>query len=435
MITQSEGSVFLAYGSGTWRYVCAAADTITLPAGDVNTVYTLGTDYGEWVPARVVRGAPGAPTTSLTVRLETARDELLKIIRGPVAVRVNFSTTGQRADPLNYTSAIILLKGEVSERSISAPVSLEPSTDVVQATVNFTFTDYLLWEKLATRLISPNAVTMVKAEPSAPASACSDQVDCMERLYAISSTGFLTSMDGGLSWSSTSLSFQPSTVAKFGQYYYVGGGTSAAPASIARSADGTNFTVTTLATANDAIVTDFARSPDGIIYATTSDGKIFYSINSGASWSIAYSGTSGLNAITVGKALVVAVGAAGAVVYGRGSDFNQTTVGTSDLVGVAENWRNIFVLMSATEATMWAPRLSPSSLTVGSGINSVGFVKGLIGVAVSTSNIYVTEDGGVSWYELPGVSGGQNVVATDCESWLMTNSNGITVIEPTTSIC
>lgn len=431
----SEGSVFLAKGVEPWQFVCAGLGDVTLPAGDTNTVYSPAPDYGGWEPVRIVRGAPGAPTTTMTIRLETTRENVLQIAHGPVALRVNFARSGSRSDPLNYQSAIFLTGGEVTGKSISAPVSLDPSTDVVNATVDFSFTKYLLWEPPARRVLSNRNVTAVNAEPSRPGSACEAPIECLQYLYGIDATSFLLSKDGGLSWSTATLPFTPTAVAKFGRYYFVGGGVANAPAVIARSADGANFVVTQLATPDDAVVTGFARSADGIIYAITSNGYIFASKNGGGSWTSVYEGAVQLNRIAAGKVWTVAVGNSGTVVYGHGTSFTNVTVGTDDFVGVAENWRGLFVLASATSVTLWGPTVPPMEIAVGTGINSLAFVEGLIGIAPSDTAIYVTEDGGVSWYQLPGASGGQNAVAVDCNSWLLAATDGVVVVEPTRVVC
>ena len=434
-IALSEGSVFLAKGMEPWQFVCAGLGDVTLPAGDTNTVYNPAPDYGGWEPVRIVRGAPGAPTTTVTIRLETPRDKVLQILRGPVALRVNFARSGARSDPLNYQSAIILTGGEVTNKTISAPVSLDPSTDVVNATIDFSFTDYLLWEPPARRVLSGRNVIAVNAEPSRPGSACEPPIECLQYLYGIDNTSFLFSYDGGLSWGTTALPFTPTSVAKFGRYYFIGGGVTNAPAVIARSTDGVNFVVTELTTPADAVVTSFARSSDGIIYATTSNGYLFASKNSGGSWASVYEGAVQLNRVTAGKVWTVAVGNSGTVVYGHGTSFTGVTVGTDNFVGIAENWRGLFVLASATGVTLWAPTVPPMQIQVGAGINSLAFIKGLIGIAPSDSAIYVTEDGGISWYQLQGASGGQNAVTVDCSSWLLAATDGVVVVEPTRVVC
>jgi len=439
-LTQSEASVFLAVPGSSWQFVCVGADDITLPAGDFTTVFGPGPDYGSWVPQRVIRGAPGNVTTTLHLRLETTRDQLLRMTCGPVALRVNFSMTGERANPENYSSAIILTGGEVGDKTITAPTSLEPSTNVVEANIAFAFTGHVLWGPPAERQIAALAdVVMAGAEPESCGSACAPSVGYLSRLYTIVSDGtdhsFRYSTNGGQSWNTTALDFQPTFVTRIGRRYLVGGtGGTTAPAVVASSTNGSTFSKTSLSTANGASVRGIVRTNDGTLYAGASDGTIHRSVNGGLAWELVGSYAS-LNDLTTDSRIVYGVGNNGLVIYGSGAQFTSITLGTQNFVTASMNWAKRLVAMSATTAYAWAPGLDVDEIgVVGSGITSMQFSgDGVFGVAVG-DGVYVTEDGGMTWYTLSD-NPGERVVATSGPAWVVTGTDAIYVIEPVERIC
>jgi len=440
-LTQSEASLFLALPDSSWQFVCAGADDITLPAGDLNTVFGPGPDFGSWVPQRVIRGAPGNMTTTLHLRLETTRDQWLRLTCGPVAGRVNFSLTGERANPANYASAIVLTGGEVGDKTISAPISLEPTTNVVEATVSLAFTGYVLWGPPAERQLAIlNDVLMAAAEPESCGTVCTPAVGYLQRLYAITSDGtdhaFQFSVNGGASWTSTALDFVPTFVTRIGQRYLVGGsGGTSAPAQIAISTNGTTFTVRALGTANGASVVGICRTNDGLVYAATSDGIIHRSNNGGLAWD-AVGSFSALAAITTDGRTVYAVGSNGRVVYGSGAQFTSVTLGSQNFVAASVNWARRLVMATPTTIYTWAPGLVVTEVgAIGTGIDSMQFSQdGIFGVAAGSGGAYVTEDGGLSWYTISD-AGRSRVVATSGPAWVLVGTDSIHVIEPAERVC
>lgn len=438
--TRGEASVFVSYG-GPWRFVCAGMDDITLPAGDLTTVYKPAPEYGEWEPARIIRGAPGNITTTLRLRLVTPRETLQQFRDAPGIIgRVNFSTAGARDDPSNYNSAIFLSGGIVGDITISAPASLEPTTDVIEATVNLAFTSVTLWDPPAVRVISNQQMLMVGAEPPRHGTACEGEISCLERLYAISdgtTPAFRMSVDGGSSWTSTALSFTPTFVTKSIRHYYVGGtGGTEDPAVIGRSADGVNFDVIQLSSSDGARVTGIVRHGSWL-YAVTDDGRIHASTD-GTSWAVVYTGVAPLRALVSGDDWVVAAGSNGAVVYGLENRFSGITVGTQNYISATTSWqRNFLLLQDNGQVVIWGPGRPSATVIIDTTTppNSLATVNNVITIAPKADGIYITEDGGYTWQLLAGTVGGTNAVASPgCDSWLLAGSN-VKVVEPTKRIC
>jgi len=439
-LTQSEASLFIALPDSPWQFVCAGVDDITLPAGDLTTVFGLGPDYGSWVPQRIVRGAPGNMTTTVRLRLETTREQWLRLTCGPIAGRVNFSLTGERANPTNYSSAIIMVGGEIGDKTVSAPVSLEPTTNVVEATINVAFTGYVLWGPPAERQIATLAnVLMAAAEPESCGTVCAPAVGYLQRLYAITSDGtdhaFQFSVNGGASWTSTSLNFAPTFTTRIGQRYIVGGsGGSNAPAVIASSTNGTSFTTTSLSTSNGASVVGVCRTNDGAVYAAASDGTIHRSANGGLAWEPVGTFTS-LSAIATDGRTVYAVGNNGLVVYGSGSQFTSVTLGSQQFVAASVNWARRLVIATPTTVYTWAPGLTATEVgAIGTSISAMQFSSdGVFGVATG-NGIYITEDGGLTWYTYSD-NARSYVTATTGPAWVLTGTNTVYVVEPVERVC
>jgi hypothetical protein len=439
-LTQSEASLFIALPDTPWQFVCAGAEDITLPGGDLTTVFTLSPDYGSWAPSRIVRGAPGNMTTTMRLRLETTRDQWLRLSCGPIAMRVNFSTTGERANPTNFSSAIVLTGGEMGDKTITAPVSLEPTTNVIEATVALAFTGYVLWSPPAERQIATlSDVVMAGAESESCGTVCTPPVGYLQRLYAVSSDGtdhaFHFSVNGGASWTNTALNFVPTFVTRVGQRYLVGGsGGTDAPAVIASSTNGVTFTVTNLPSANGASVVGVCRTNDGAVYAATTDGTIHRSANGGLAWEAVGSFTA-LSAITTDGRMVYAVGSGGRVVYGSGTQFASITLGSQSFVAASVNWSRRLVIATATSIYTWAPGLTATEVgAIGTGITSMQLSSdGVFGMAVG-NGVHVTEDGGLTWYTLSDATR-QRVTVTSGPAWVLTGSDAVYVVEPVERVC
>lgn len=424
--TQSEGAVFIQYNPDEpFSFLTSSGlDDLTIPAGDVEVRYGPGPDFGTWRPIGLSQSPPGAVTTRITAYLSTTRMDLLRI-NCPFAVRVNFSCSGPRSDPANYDSAIVLRDARVTGRTVSAPISLEASNNFVVVNVDVSASGAIMWAKPVARSLGLTGVIDAIAEPERCATACGPGVRHLENLIALTSSALQRSVDGGLTWSSVSLpsGFSPTTLTGT-ERTIVGGSVDGVAAVLYVEADVVSQVTTLAGTA----VLSFHRSTDGKIWLATDRG-VYYSINRGQSWTQALSvqqpevvrditgSDSGVYVLTSARLL-------------HGPPFRSVPVPSA--VACDVNWAGRVYAVSGTGTLyrVYGTEVTALGSIPLSSASDLRFSDDRIfGLVVGPDGAAITEDGGVTWYQLPGVSGTRVSTVTG-PAWLVCDGNDITIVEP-----
>ncbi|MEM2478358.1 MAG: hypothetical protein QXF13_05020 [Thermoproteota archaeon] len=421
--TQAEGAIFIQVGPDEgFKYLASSGlDDITVPAGDVELRYVPGPDYGTWVPVGLTQSPPGAVTTTVNFYLESTRTGLLRT-RCPLNLRVNFSCAGPRSDVTNYMSAVILTDARITSRRISAPVSLEQTSNFVMANCEISAARAVLWGPPIVRQLYAEPIVAAVAEPQSCATECAPGAEHLERIHALTSDAYTFTSDGGLSWSEIPLpqGVTGTAIGAYGRVFiggaddngalvtYVEGGTIAAPTRL----DGSQ-------------VVGFAQTLDGRVWLATTT-RIYVTPDRGVSWRAMWSTTSGesIRDIRSTSNRVYAVTTA-RLVYGPPFRMVSAPGDTCDV-----NWgERVYIVRSGQLYRVYAGEVvNLGAFQLTSPVIRFGPER-LFGIAVSSEGAAITEDGGVSWRALPGVSG-TALSVVEGPAWLVAGESGLYVVEP-----
>ncbi len=436
-LTKGEGALFIQRTpvEGYSLVTCAGVGDITFPHGDITIRHLPAPEYGRWRRADILRGEGGAITLTLERPLRSVADYLLRL--GCEAnFAVNFACAGPRQNYSNFMHRIYLFSGIPTQHRISAPVSIEPSTDYVTFSVDISALEYLFYSTPASSPISSaTGVTSVVAVPAQCASRCARRIGAGERVYmADGTTTIRYTLDYGVNWNSATAPFAVQSLLLLpdaDRETIVAGSVASvsSPAMVAVSEDrGASWTAVELDTAFNVAVSDFAVEESGILYCVAGNG-IFRSVTRGVSWARAVTATSTFNAVDIRGGVGYAVGAAGQAYRLVGTSWLPVSTGiTVDLVGVSVNRAGYaYAIAGDTDGTIY--RFYESEVdavtTIGMILSGIAFdAMGYLCLVSGASGLVISEDGGVTWRSLSTTAGTGVFPFTDA-GWFVPTSTGV----------
>jgi len=395
-ITGGEGDFFVqTERSQPFAHLtCVGVGDLPLPLGDLTAVYCPNpASKGKFIVAGYIQGEPGMGTTTLTRPLSTVANWLLENDCGFEAF-VTYACRGTRALPSNYDIGAVLFGAQPTNSTLVAAVAQQPAEDGrINTTVEISYADRRLIYVLAMQrqaLVNTTAANAIAFLPKACESRCGPARGlCQEGFMAMDALGagaynaeIKYTVDGGANWVITD-----------GDPFYYGIG------------DVSDILVIETASGHRVIAAQ--GSAQAGEYA-----EISYSEDYGANWTSVWVGTTVNQTIQAlchyGGKLWAA--ASGGYIYGS-SDIGDTWVAQESGVEAPGITLNDIVMYSlqigycvgdtntflyTTNGTEWNTRAGPSATNAN--LLSVAVNdKGHVFVGAADGNLYVSEDGGLTW--------------------------------------
>jgi len=394
-ITGGEGDFFVqTERSQPFEHLtCVGVGDLPLPLGDLAAVYCPNpASKGKFVVAGYIQGEPGMGTTTLTRPLSTVANWLLENDCGFEAF-VTYACRGTRALPSNYDVGAVLFGAQPTNSTLVAAVAQQPAEDGrVNTTAEISYADRRLIYVLAMQrqaLVNTTAANAIAFLPKACESRCGPARGlCQEGFMAMDALGagaynaeIKYTVDGGANWVITD-----------GDPFYYGIG------------DVSDVIVIETASGHRVIVSQ--GSAQAGEYA-----EISYSEDYGANWVSVWVGVVVNQTIQAlchyGGKLWAA--ASGGYIYGS-ADIGDTWVAQESGVETVLTLNDIVMyslqvgycvgdtntFLYTTNGTEWNTRAGPSATNanlLSVAVNDEGHVF----VGAADGNLYVSEDGGLTW--------------------------------------
>lgn len=449
-ITNAEGNFFVQEERSSihaWL-TCTGVGDLDIPGGDRTPIECPDPlNSGSFKISGFLKGSPGAGTYTLTRPLARIDNWLLDEAVCPFVGRINWVCRGNRQDPRNYEVAALMHNCDPSRRGISAPVAMTGGDEArvnTNADINFILYQTLYRLKVVTQAVSNTAdANDIFFLPRRCEDRCgSARGLCKYGIMGLSGLyGYLydseikKTADGGMDWNvttdpytwggNTSKVLILETVGGTRFVSFRGASVAGAPAECAYSDDeGATWNNVAIGSVNGQAVTDYALSGADIFVACTG-GYIYKSGNSAETWTAVAMGVPAdtLNGIAfydefgyaVGQNNVFLVsldsGDSWATGTGPAAGVHLLDVATNDKGHLFVTTNDARVFRSEDEGDTWTEWLDLVAGTIDwidfdPDADYTGYM--IHNDATPVGWLYRSEDGGASWYRVPGQTAGWN---------------------------
>ena len=415
--SKGEASIFaqLTPDSSYQLVTCSAAGNVEFPAGDVSIIRVPHPSIpGRWMRTRVAQGEGDAVTMTITRPFASVADLLLS--RCPMNVRLNFACAGER-EVTNYSTAVVLIGATVTSRTLSEPITMEPSQETITAEIALSAASALMWDTLRpfnrTPLPGGASANWLHVIPEECGGDCGVGHSPFSELYATAGNGNVyRTDDSALSWTTGTVNSNlrlNAVITSAARVIAVGDDGETPPAGIAAYSDDFS-TWSVVNVPNAGALYAVARDAWGRLFAV-GDGGVFMSANRGLSWSRVLVTSSPLRDVTGDGMTMYAVGDSGLLATGRGEVWTVVPTTITDNFTTCDVNSYGRVIIAADDGSIYRYYAGIEEIgNLGSPITRLRFVYGVVGMAVGPSIRAITEDGGVSWYRF-GTGGGTALVA------------------------